>query len=294
VASSIASLPVLGSGLGYRRQLHDEITAAAARIDFVEIVAEQYLDGDEQLAALEQLCEIFPVIPHGVSLSVGSAAPVDHGHLRAIERLMKVTGAPYFSEHLAITSVPGLEIGHLSPLWFTEKALAKTAENVSRVQDRLGRPLVLENVSYLFDLPGAQMLQAEFFTRLVDQTSCGVLLDVTNLYINSINHGFDPIEFLHGMPLDALVQIHLAGGYLSDGVMVDGHCEPVQEGSWVLLERLVELVRVRGSIVERDANFTPETADLLLDEVEHARRILRSTPQTRRTSEKQGKEVTLT
>jgi uncharacterized protein (UPF0276 family) len=274
VTSSVASLPVLGSGLGYRRELHDEITAAAARIDFVEIIAEQYMNGDEHLAALEELCDIFPVIPHGVSLSVGSAAPVDDRHLRAIERLMKITGAPYFSEHLAVTSAPGLEIGHLSPLWFTEAALTKTAENVSRVQERLGRPLALENVSYLFDLPGAQMTQAEFFTRLVDQTSCGVLLDVTNVYINSINHEFDPIEFLQAMPLEAVVQIHLAGGYMSDGVMVDGHCEPVQDGSWALLGHLVELASVKGSIVEHDANFTPETANLLLDQVERARRIL--------------------
>ena len=172
-----------------------------------------------------------------------------------------------------MTRAPGIDIGHLSPLWFTETVLDITIENVRRVQDYLGKPLVLENVTYPFDIPRADMTQPEFFGRLVEASGCGILLDVTNVYINSVNHHFDPVEFLKNMPLDRVVQVHLAGGFVKDGVMIDGHSEVVDEQSWSLLDTLVSLVPVRASILEHDANF-PEQISVLLSQVTRARGIL--------------------
>jgi uncharacterized protein (UPF0276 family) len=239
------------------------------------VIIEQFMGHRRFLAELEELCESFKVIPHGIGLSIGSER-LDREYLAQIKRISDVTGSAYYSEHLAMTRAPGIDIGHLSPLWFNETVLAVTIGNVRRVQDLLEKPLVLENVTYPFDIPGATMSQTEFFTRLVEATGCGVLLDLTNLYINSVNHNFDPVAFLKAMPLDHLVQIHLAGGFLQDGVMIDSHSEEVDEHSWSLLDTLTKLIPVRASILEHDANF-PDRISALLAQVARARAALSHT-----------------
>ncbi|KYF55848.1 hypothetical protein BE08_05000 [Sorangium cellulosum] len=270
-SSSLSSIPVLGSGLGYRRELKAAIFESRADIDFVEVVTEQFFGDARYLADLEELCQVFPVIPHGVGLSIGSVE-LDEAYLRAIKVISDTTRSPYYSEHLAMTRAPGIDIGHLSPVWFTEAVLRTAIDNVSRVQDTLGKPLVVENVTYLFEIPGATMKQAEFFGRLVEATGAGILLDLTNLYTNSVNHGFDPEVFLDELPLDKVVQIHLAGGYWASGVLIDGHCEPVEEGSWSLLSKLSQRARVKASILEHDANF-PDLS-VLLAQVARARTMI--------------------
>ena len=268
--------PVLGSGIGYRRELREAILAASDTLDFLEIVTDQFIGDPARLRELEELCETFTVVPHGIALSIGSER-LDEGYLREIKRVSDVTASPYYSEHLAMTRAPGIDVGHLSPVWFTETVLRNTVHNVHRVQDFLGKRLVLENLTYPFVIPGATMRETEFFRRLVEATGCGVLLDVTNLYINSVNHHVDPLNFLKEMPLGDVAQIHLAGGYCVDGVMIDGHSEPVDDGSWRLLEALAGLTTVKASILEHDANF-PDDVSALLDQVERARRIITQVP----------------
>jgi uncharacterized protein len=264
------AIPYLGSGLGYRREIGSWILDAGDRIDVLEVVTEQFTWAEDELAALVGR---FPVIPHGVGLSIGTAGPLDWEYLRSVKRVSDITGAPYYSEHLAVTRAPGIDIGHLSPVWFTNEVLRAVIDNVHAVQDFLGKPLVLENISYLFDIPNATMTQAEFFHRLVDATGCGLLLDVANVNVNAQNHRFDPVEFLDSMPLHAVVQIHMAGGFWRDGIYFDGHSEPVDEATWQLLEVLLERVPIRISIVERDANFPDELAPLL-DDVDRIRRAI--------------------
>jgi len=273
MTSAIASLPFLGSGLGYRAEIRQQVLAAAGAIDFVEIITERYTGHPALWRDLDAACERFQVIPHGVSLSIGSARPAERDHLRAVRRVSDRTRSPYYSEHLALTGVPGIDLGHLSPLWFTEQSLAIVARNVRQVQDTLEKPLVLENVTYHFELPLSQMSQAEFFHRLVAATGCGLLLDVTNIHTNATNHHFDPLAFLESMPLAAVVQVHVAGGYFHDGFLIDGHCAPVAEESWRLLEALAARTAVRGVLLEHDDQF-PEFP-VLLDQVARARRIIR-------------------
>jgi uncharacterized protein (UPF0276 family) len=269
---ALSSIPVLGSGLGYRREMKQEILKSQNEIDFLEIVTEQFFDDPTITKELYEICEKFVVIPHGIGLSIGSVV-LDVDYLREIKTVSEITACPYYSEHLAVTRAPGIDIGHLSPVWFTESVLRNTIVNVSRVQDYLSKPVALENVTYTFDIPAGGMKQTEFFGRLVEATGCGILLDVTNVYINSFNHTFDPIEFLKQMPLGNVVQIHLAGGYMKNGVLIDGHCEPVAEESWYLLETLAGMVRIRGSILEQDANF-PADISVLLDQLDRARKII--------------------
>jgi uncharacterized protein (UPF0276 family) len=268
----VSAISMLGSGLGYRRELRDAIFESRDGIDFLEVITEQFIGHPRQLRELEELCAAFPVIPHGIGLSIGSAT-LDDDYLHAIKRVSDLTGSPYYSEHLAMTRAPGIDIGHLSPLWFTERVLQITIDNIRRVQDLLDKPLILENVTYLLEIPRADMPQPEFFARLVECTGCGVLLDVTNVYINSVNHQFDPTAFIKAMPLDRIVQIHLAGGYLHNGVMIDGHSEPVDEGSWDLLATLANLTTIKGCILEHDANF-PEQISTLVDQVGRARAVM--------------------
>lgn len=272
-ALTLGSLPYLGSGIGFRDELTEVIFSESAKIDFLEIIADRYAYRPSRKRELAALCENFVVIPHGVGLSVGSSGAIDWAYLRAIKDVSSVTNSPYYSEHLAVTAVPGIDIGHLSPLWFTEEALKNTAERVQQIQDYLEKPLILENTTYPFDIPYGDMNQVEFFNRLVAETGCGVLLDVTNVFINSVNHGFDPVEFLDMMPLESVVQAHLAGGvWQTDGSISDTHSELVQEESWLLLAELASKCDVRGVILEQDGNY--ERPELLLEEVERARTIL--------------------
>jgi len=272
---TLREIPFLGSGLGYRREIAKQVWEHEHDIDFLEIITDQFTDDTAKLTELEKLCERFTVIPHGISLSIGSAIPLDSEYLRSIKTVSDLTRAPYYSEHLCMTRAPGIEIGHLSPLWFTEQVLQNTISNVSEVQNYLGKPLILENVTYLFEIPGASMSQTKFFNRLVQKTGCGVLLDVTNVYINSVNHHFDPIAFLHEMPLENVVQVHLAGGFWTDDVLVDGHSERVHEETWSLFSTLTHMAQVNGSILEHDANF-PKDFSPLLEVLNRARSILNS------------------
>ncbi|QBD75715.1 DUF692 domain-containing protein [Ktedonosporobacter rubrisoli] len=273
VINQLTSVPFLGVGIGYRQELKQETLRSHAKIDFLEIITEHYTNNSRMLAELEEICALFPVIPHGISLSIGSMTPLDKQHLRGIKRVCEVTQAPYYSEHLCMTKAPGIDLGHLSPLWFTEEVLERVIQNVLFVQEYLERPLVLENVTYYFDIPGNHMSQTEFFNRLVAATNCGVLLDITNVYINSVNHHFDPLNFLDQMPLEHVVQVHLAGGYWLNGLLVDGHSEPVQEESWHLLQALVDRCQVKGIIFEHDTNFPP--MELFLQQIQRAKQIIR-------------------
>ncbi len=273
MSQAIDQIPFLGSGIGYRRQIGKELIAHSASIDFFEIVSEQFLNRPADLEELEELAERAQCIPHGLGLSVGSAEPAPAAYLSSIRELIQITGAPYYSEHLAITHVPGIEIGHLSPIQRTQEALDITVQNVNRAQDMLGVPLILENVTYQFEIPGAEMPEPAFLTEVTERTGCGMLLDVTNLRTNSVNHKFDPLKMLNDLPLSQVVQIHLAGGYWDGDTLIDGHCAEIEEGTWTLLDALLERTPVRGSILEHDIDF-PSDVNVLINQLGRARGAL--------------------
>lgn len=269
----VEELPKLGVGLGYRVELHDDIVANAGKIDFLEVISEQFIRRTpEVLARAEALRERFPIIPHGVELSVGTAAGIVPAYLEELARFVERMDAPWFSDHLAFTRVPSADIGQLTQLWFTRESLDAVVRNVQQIKARIGTPLLLENITYYFRLPHAEMTEAEFVTRVLDETDCGMLLDVNNVHINAMNLEFDPYAFLESLPLHRVAQIHLAGGVKVGGMVVDTHSTAVREEVWDLLAFVAERAPLKGIILEWDQDFP--SFDVLLAHLDRARAVM--------------------
>jgi uncharacterized protein (UPF0276 family) len=266
------TLPTLGVGLGFRQPFRAELFRQRERVDFLEIIADHYLDpSPEQERELELLAAHFTLIPHGLNLSLGSAEGLDSAYVRRLARLVQRLRPPWWSEHLAFTRAGGREIGHLAPLPATREAVAVLARNMAEVRRWIEAPLILENITYTVALPGAELEEADFLAEVLEQADCGLLLDVMNLQANAVNHGYDPGRFLDRLPLDRVVQLHFAGGQWSDGRLVDSHSHPTPAEVWRLLETVVERAPVKGIILERDENIPP--LGELLEELARAREI---------------------
>lgn len=259
-------LPALGVGLGFREPLRGEIFLRRAEIDFLEVTADHYLDATaEKLRELDLLREHFTLVPHALDLSLGSAEGLDRDYLRKLARLVRRLDPPWWSEHVAFTRAGGVELGHLAPTHFSPEAARVFARNVSDARAVIDAPLILENITYTLQLPGATLGEAEFVAEVVERADCGLLLDVTNLHINSVNHGYDPLEFLRRIPLGRVVQLHFVGGHRHrGGELVDSHSSRTPEEVWDIMGHVLERAPVRGAILERDENLPP-LAELLAE-----------------------------
>ncbi len=270
-----SNLPVLGVGMGYRNFYRNHTLPSAEHIDFLEITADHFLgDSREQSQQLDRLQETFTLIPHGLNLSLGSAEGLNRPYLRQLRNLVGRVAPPWWSEHISFTQAAGVEIGHLSPTPFNKAALEKLTENISIAQEEIEVPLILENITYPLRLPWNTIPEEEFLLQLLEKTGCGLLLDVTNLYINSTTHNYDPIALLKNLPSDKVVQLHFVGYQLIEGELVDNHSQPTNDGIWNLLETVLEMFPVKGAILERDGNF-PAMNDII-DELARLRKIGRA------------------
>jgi uncharacterized protein (UPF0276 family) len=213
----------------------------------------------------------FPLIPHAINLSLGSADGLDRAYVRKLAALVRRLDPTWWSEHIAFTRAGGIEIGHLTPLPFTQEALDILKRNVAAVRDQIDAPLILENVAALLVVPGAMLDEAAFVAEAVERTDAGLLLVVTNLHTNAVNHGFDIRGYLDRMPLERIVQLHYVGGHWQSGVLIDRHSQPTPPDVWALLEAVVARAPVRGTVLERDENLP--SFDEVLAELEHARAI---------------------
>ncbi|HWC42055.1 MAG TPA: DUF692 domain-containing protein [Actinomycetota bacterium] len=218
--------PLQGIGIGWR----DELAGFVARrpgLGFVEVVAERFHDGEPLPAGLARLAERgVPVVPHGVRLSLGSAAAPDPGRVGHLAGLAQRLGSPLVSEHVAFVRGGGLEAGHLLPVPRTRDALDVLVGNVRQVQAELPVPLALEHVAALLEWPAPELDEAAFLTGLLERTGAWLLLDVANLYANARNHGGDPLAFLDALPLERVAYVHVAGGVERDGLYHDTHAHP--------------------------------------------------------------------
>ena len=265
-------LPVLGVGVGFREPFLADLFRNRDCVDFLEITADHYFDApDEKRAELDLLAAHFPIIPHGLDLSLGSAEGIDDDYLAAMADLIARLDPPWWSEHIAYTRAGGVSIGHLAPLPWTVEAVDVVARNVERVRRRIRTPLILENITATMIVPGTEMDEVDFLTAVLDRTGCGLLCDVTNLYTNAVNHGQDLDELLDRFPWDRVVQLHFAGGHWHDGSLIDSHAHRTPPEVWTVLEAAVSRAPVCGIILERDENLPPFAE--LLDELEQARTI---------------------
>jgi uncharacterized protein (UPF0276 family) len=263
---TMRSTPVtwtLGQGAGWRPQL-DAALARAGGLGFFEVIAESIGPGDLPAGIVAARLRGLEVVPHGVSLSLGGAERPDPARLAHLASVAERVGAPLVSEHIAFVRADGRESGHLLPVPRTYEALEILCENVAIAQEALPVPLALEHVAALVQWPGAEMDEATFVRELIQRTGALLLLDLSNLYANAHNHGYDALESLARFPLDRIAYVHVGGGTFRDGVYHDTHADPVVPGVLHLVEELFALTDAPGVLLERDDDFPP-AAELLAE-----------------------------
>lgn len=266
-----------GVGLAYRFVIHDAILANRDRIDVLEIPTEDYIvrsrlvRADPDQALLREAAAAFPCVAHGISLSIGSVEAPPRHVLEETRRLLDAHGVDAFSEHLAFHRAAGADLRSFLAMPFDEVAVEWVRRRVGLVREALGRQVTLENVSYPFGVPGGGFDEADFVGRVAEAADCALLLDVTNVYNNAFNHGYDPIELIRRLPGERVTQIHVAGGHFEGGQWLDSHSRPVMEGVWRLLDEALRVTAAEVVIVERDSNFQPFEA--LMRDVDLARAI---------------------
>jgi uncharacterized protein (UPF0276 family) len=275
----LSTIPTLGAGLGYRSELHDATVANADAIGWLEIITEHFFLGPPHRdRVLGQLRELFPLVPHGIEMSIGSPGDVDGEYVDALARLVKTIDAPYFSDHLCFTRAGGVSLGSLTPLPRSAALARELGAKARRVQEAVGVPFILENITYHVDLKTG-MSEAEFIAEFCEHCECGLLLDLTNLHINSVNHDFDPRHFLDVIPTERVVQVHLAGGVEETIALVDSHSAAVPEPVWRLFDDLLTRVPVKAALIERDQDFPNDFGELLA-EVGRTRSAMATSAQT--------------
>ncbi|MEE9156675.1 MAG: DUF692 domain-containing protein [Gemmatimonadota bacterium] len=265
------NLPHLGLGLGLRSPHIPHIRAERPPVGFFEIISENYMaTGGRSLQVLDEIAELYPIVMHGVSMSIGSTDALDLDYLKELRLLADRVGAAWVSDHVCWTGVGGINSHDLLPLPYTEEALAHVVRRVREVSDRLGRPLVLENPSSYLTFTTSSMPEHEFLIRLCEEADCGLLLDVNNVYVSACNHDFDAEAYIDAVPAERIVQVHLAG-YTDKGThLLDTHAAPVAEPVWRLYERLLRRIGSVPTLLEWDADIP--SFDRMLAEVEKAHR----------------------
>ncbi len=252
------SAAVSGAGLGLRRTLMKTLeNTTLDEIQFMEVAPENWIQVGGRLAkSFRAYTERFPFVCHGLSLSIGSPAPLNTELLLAVKKLMHEHGIRYYSEHLSYCSDQG-QLYDLLPIPFTEEAVDYVADRIMRAQDILGQRIAIENSSYYY-APQQEMKESEFINAVIQKADCALLLDVNNIYVNSINHRYDPYEFLASLPGERTAYIHIAGHYEeAEDLRIDTHGAAVIHPVWQLLEKAYETFGVKPTLLERDFNIPP-------------------------------------
>jgi uncharacterized protein (UPF0276 family) len=264
--------PHLGHGVGLRTAHFPRVLDGTASVDWFEAISENFMiPGGRPLAVLERARALAPVVLHGVSLSLGSVDPLNDAYLRDLRALVDRFEPAWVSDHLCWGSIGGHYAHDLLPLPFTEEALAHVVERVRRVQDRLGRQLLVENVSSYLTFTHSTMPEWEFLAALAERADCGILLDVNNVYVSSVNHGFDADTYVRALPAARVGQIHLAGHSETGTRLLDTHDGPVVPAVWDLHRLAVRCLGPVPTLVEWD-DHVPEW-DVLCAEAERARAV---------------------
>ena len=262
----------LGFGLGLRIPHYEEVVSTRPAVDWFEVLSENYLvPGGKPLYYLDRVRADYPVVMHGVSLSIGGSDPLNLDYLKQLKTLADRIEPKWISDHLCWTGVGGLNLHDLMPLPYTEEAVQHVAVRVKQVQDYLGRRILLENVSSYVTYRQSQLTEWEFLSQIAEQTDCLILLDINNIYVSSFNHGFDPEDYLNSIPIERVQQFHLAGHQNCGNYIVDTHDHPIIDPVWALYEQAVRRFGPVSTMIERDDNIPPFKD--LLAELNHARQI---------------------
>ncbi|KOR42796.1 hypothetical protein ADT25_13725 [Xanthomonas oryzae] len=241
-------------GVNYKSQLREELLANTGSLDILEVTTEKlFIQNDDPV--LEILMSRLPVSLHGLDLSLGSSNEMPETYCANLSHTLSATPHEWFSDHLSLTAEDGVEVGHLMPMQLSNEDLERTVAKILAVQAFSDRPFLVENITSYYPIPGSSIPEADFLRMLCEATGCGLLLDVNNLYINASNHHFDPMTYLEQLPLDRIIEVHLAGGSRKFGMMVDTHTTDVWREVWELFDQVCRRIRPQAVIIERDSNF---------------------------------------
>ena len=262
----------LGFGLGLRAQHYRDILDGSPAVDWFEVISENYMvPGGQPLRMLDAIAERYPVVMHGVSLSIASTSPFDQAYLRDLKALARRVEPRWVSDHLCWTGVHGTNLHDLLPVPYTEEALEHVVSRISQVQDFLGRRLVIENVSSYIEYGCSEMSEWEFVAEVARRADCWLLLDVNNVFVSGVNHDFSTARFLDAIPADRVVQFHLAGHSEGETCLIDTHDQPVSEDVWKLYAKAIERFGPVSTMIERDDNIPPLAT--LVEELDRARGV---------------------
>lgn len=257
---------------------HNFLTSPPKTVSWVEVISENFMRWEngilpgKPISALESVRKNLPVVLHGVSLSIGSADPLNKLYLKRLKEIVDRIEPSHISDHLCWTGVDGENLHDLLPLPYNSEAFKTVVEKTKKVQDYLGRRILLENPSSYLEFDSGEMTEWEFLAEVAKQADCGILLDINNVYVSSVNHGFDPIKYLNAIPFERVGQIHLAGHSVKNDHLIDTHDEPVCLEVWKLFEWFVKNKGVVSTMIERDDNI-PDWSELE-KELITAKRIL--------------------
>jgi len=264
--------PFLGYGLGLRPEYYDTIVETRPDVDWFEILSENYMvDGGKPLHFLDRIRENYPVVMHGVSMSIGSTDPLNKEYLKQLKQLIARVQPRWISDHLCWTGQGGQNLHDLMPLPYNEEAIAHVVDRVQQVQDYLGQRLLLENVSSYVTYVQSEMTEWEFYSEIVKRADCLMLFDVNNIYVSARNHGFDPLDYIRGVPAERVWQCHLAGHSDYGDYVIDTHDHPVAKPVWDLYAEALKHFGPVSSMIERDDQYPP--FDELLAELSELRDI---------------------
>ena len=267
-------IPDLGVGVGFRAPHHATILGESPAMDWFEVISDNYLlEPPIPLSKIDRLRERYRVVPHGVSMSIGSVDPLDRDYLTRLKKLVARVGAPWCSDHLCFTGVNGVVVNDLLPLPYTKEAIAHVVERVKRVQGFLEVPFAIENVSSYMTYRASTMPEWEFLSEIAERADCGILLDVNNVFVSARNHGFDANDYVDAVPSDRVVQIHLAGHTDKGSYLLDTHSDHVKDEVWALYRRALRRMGSVATLIEWDEDIPAWS--VLSAEAEKARVVRR-------------------
>jgi uncharacterized protein (UPF0276 family) len=262
----------LGYGMGLRTEYYETILNEKPGVDWFEILSENYMvEGGKPLYYLDAIGEHYPLVMHGVSLSVGGTDPLDFQYLKQLKRLIDRAQPYWVSDHLCWTGQGGQNLHDLMPLPYNDDAVKHVVERVKQVQDFLGRQILLENVSSYVTYKHSSMSEWEFYSSVVKEADCLMLLDINNIYVSSRNHDFEPLDYVRGVPADRVQQFHLAGHTDCGNYVIDTHDHPVVDPVWDLYAEALQRFGPVSTMIERDDRMPP--FEEIMRELDQARNI---------------------
>jgi uncharacterized protein len=270
-----SDFPFLGFGVGLRRPHYHFVIERQPPAGWFEIISENFMvAGGRPLEVLDAVRERYPIVMHGVSMSLGSSDPLNRAYLRSLRDLARRVAPAWVSDHLCWTGVGGHNLHDLLPLPYTDAVVRHVAGRIRRVQDYLERPILIENVSSYMAYTESRMTECEFLTEVAERADCAILLDINNAYVSACNHRFDPVRYIDAIPVERVVQYHLAGHSDCGAYLLDSHDHPVCDEVWALYEHAVRRFGRVSTLIEWDDHI-PEFG-VLADTAERARRIYES------------------